>query len=64
MKGNHQAAFIDTIYNLWTKPGKGMQISKTELLHESTNAASNTLISLCTISQSKPSHTSWLWDTS
>jgi len=50
MKDNHQAVFIDSIYNLQTQPGKGMQISKTELLHDSTNTASNALISLCTIS--------------
>lgn len=36
MKGNYEAVFTDSIYNLRTKPGKGMQISKTELLHDST----------------------------
>lgn len=57
-----KAVFIDSIYNLQTKPGKDMQISATELLHDSTNTASSTLISLCTISRGKPSCTSWLWD--
>lgn len=64
MGSNHQAVFIDSIYNLQIKPGKGMQISKTELLHANTNTASNALISLWTISWGKPSRTSWLWDRS
>lgn len=60
MESNHQPAFIASIYNLLTKPGKDMQISKAELLHDSTSRASSALISLCAISGAKPCHTSWL----
>lgn len=62
MKSNHQPAFTASIYNVLTKPGKDMQISKAELLHDSSSRASSALISLCATSGAKPCRTSWLWD--